>query len=256
LWWLEDTITDKVVTVYNKLDIEQQIIDYQQRSNLVRRLLTGKASPSDIKTAFLNPGVSYTAARCVSENGFTSSDQRWLEASGSLPNHRAVLALIDDEYIGVMAREPKLPGGVLVALGPKSLLADLTQSFDVADRVCHVSMFLGLTGIQTLESLSWRVAAVDKPLLAASMRKRYLDPIRAQGSFGKDIEMSMRSYFTHDMNLATTAHALNLHVNTLRYRIRRFSEITGVDLNRHEDQFNVLWAFELSEIPDWHPRLR
>jgi putative transposase len=256
LWWLEDTITDKVIAIYNQLDVEQRLIDFQQRSNLVRRLLTGKASPHDMKSAFLDSSTTYSAVRCVSSKGFSSGDQRWLESSGSLPNRRAVLALIDDEYLGLMARRPKLPDGVLVAFGPEVSLTDLVSSFDVADRVCHVSKFLGLTGIQTLEDLSWRVAGVDKPVLAASMRQRFLDPIRAEGTFGKDIETSMRSYFAHDMNLADTAHALNLHVNTLRYRIRRFSEITHVDLGKHDDQFNVLWALELADIPPWTPRLR
>ena len=255
LWWLGDTITSTVVTVYGQLDMRKELLDLEQHASFVRRLLTGRASPSQLRAALLDPDSVYQAARCIPLNGFTQADHDQLEASGSSTDQRAVLALVNGEILGVFARVPQASPGCIVALGPAMPLADMARSFDVADRVAHVASYLGLIGVHTLEDLSWRVAAVDEPELAESMRRRYLDTLRAAGAFGKDLEISVRSYFRHDMNLARAAGDLNLHVNTLRYRLRRFCEITGADLSTPSGQLDAIWAFQLGDLPAWFPCL-
>jgi DNA-binding PucR family transcriptional regulator len=40
-----------------------------------------------------------------------------------------------------------------------------------------------------------------------------------------------------------------LHVNTVRYRLRRFEELTGTSLRRVEDLVQIWWALRRARLP-------
>ena len=255
LWRLGDAITTKVVMVYNELSLQQSLIDAQRRAGFVRRLLSGMVSAGELKDLAVDQDRRYAAVRCSCPAGFTVGDHQRIESTGSLPKAPAILALVDDECLGIVARPPAPSPGVLVAIGPEVPLNEVARSFEIADRICHVALHQGITGVCRLEDLTWRVAAVDQPEVAALLRRRFVDPLRAEGAFGADIEASVRSYLSHRLSIPRTAGDLNLHVNTLRYRLRRFTELTGADLDDPADLLDAVWAFELSELPQRTRRL-
>jgi len=45
-----------------------------------------------------------------------------------------------------------------------------------------------------------------------------------------DYVRSLRAWFDHAGDVPRAAHALSLHPNTLRYRLRRMRELTGLNL--------------------------
>lgn len=47
---------------------------------------------------------------------------------------------------------------------------------------------------------------------------------------------TLASWFEHDRDAQRTAEALHLHVNTVRYRLRRAQELLGLDLARWDDR--------------------
>ncbi len=255
LWRLGDAITTRVVTVYNDLDLQRLLLDAQRRGDLVRRLLAGLVSATELRELGLDLTGRYAAVRCTSALGLTAADQRWLEESGSLPGRAAVLAIVEGECLGLVARPPQPPAGVLVAMGTEVPLAEVTRSFEIADRVSHVARHAGLSGVQALEDLTWRVAAVDQPELAGLLRSRILEPLRAEGGFGADLEASVRSYLDQGMSIPRAAADRNLHVNTLRYRLRRFEELTGTDLTVPSDLADVIWALSIGALPPRPARL-
>jgi carbohydrate diacid regulator len=51
------------------------------------------------------------------------------------------------------------------------------------------------------------------------------------------LRMTLDAWFAHNENSAATAGALQIHRNTLDYRLRRVAELTGLDLGRTEDRF-------------------
>ena len=56
---------------------------------------------------------------------------------------------------------------------------------------------------------------------------------------------TLMSYLRHDGSLTATARADFLHVNTVRYRLDRIRELTGVDPLRFEDRVALaiaIWA--------------
>jgi sugar diacid utilization regulator len=57
-----------------------------------------------------------------------------------------------------------------------------------------------------------------------------------------DLAVTMRCLAAHGFDTAATAAALQLQVNTLRYRISRIEKLTRLSLTEHRDRTLVLLA--------------
>lgn len=65
---------------------------------------------------------------------------------------------------------------------------------------------------------------------------------------GSELVATLRAYLEHDRRLAATARALHVHVNTLRYRIERISELLRMDLDDPDERFAVLLALRIGDV--------
>ena len=59
---------------------------------------------------------------------------------------------------------------------------------------------------------------------------------------GSDLIHTLDAFLRVDGSWSRCAEAMQLHVNTVRYRISRVEELTGRDLNRLEDRVDMLLA--------------
>ncbi|MGN0158938.1 MAG: PucR family transcriptional regulator [Brotaphodocola sp.] len=96
---------------------------------------------------------------------------------------------------------------------------------------------------------------------AVSMAKEIINPDTfAGGILSKLMEYDQQNetallttlgiYLMHGQNISQTAAALFIHENTLRYRIRKISELTGIDIHQGTTFFEImlcLYAMRLSE---------
>ncbi|GHF13963.1 PucR family transcriptional regulator [Amycolatopsis deserti] len=79
--------------------------------------------------------------------------------------------------------------------------------------------------------------------LRRSVRARVLGPLLAyDAAQGTDLVHTVRVYLECSSSPTAAARALHVHVNTLRYRIARASELLGVDLNDFITQVDVYLA--------------
>ncbi|WP_426402974.1 helix-turn-helix domain-containing protein [Streptomyces sp. R-07] len=62
------------------------------------------------------------------------------------------------------------------------------------------------------------------------------------GSRRATLVRTLDAYLRADANAEAAAAALYVHPNTLRYRLRTFTRVTGLDLGRAEDTMQVWWA--------------
>jgi hypothetical protein len=250
LWAVGDVFTTKVITEYRSLDLEQALQDAQRRTSHVRRLLRGESGAEEMARLRLDPGSEYAAIWCAADPGKAERTRRVLEASGSLPGRPAVLALDDEHCIGVVARRPQAGPGQVVGLGPFVPLARIARSYEVAGRAATIATGLHRTGVQGVEELTWRLAAAEHGEVGRLLWHRCLEPLRREGRFGTEIEESVRTYLAAGRSIPRAAHELVLHVNTLRYRLRRFTELTGLHLDDPDDLVQVVWALEFSGFAD------
>lgn len=58
------------------------------------------------------------------------------------------------------------------------------------------------------------------------------------------------TYYISGGNIAATTSKLHIHVNTLRYRLRKVEELLEVSLEDHEVQFNVYAALKVGKMMD------
>lgn len=166
-----------------------------------------------------------------------------------------MLALFENECLGVVAQPPRPVPGIVVGIGPLVPLTEIARSFEIADRACHIARQQRVAGVFGLPELTWRIAATDQPELSALLRERFLEPLSELGEFGAEIKAAVRSYLAHNRSVPRAARELCLHPNTVRYRLHRYAELTGADLDTTACLLDAAWAFELAELPERHDAL-
>ncbi|GLZ13833.1 carbohydrate diacid regulator [Actinomadura sp. NBRC 104425] len=136
------------------------------------------------------------------------------------------------------ALRAELPGGALLDAGDAADLAALT---DVLTRA-RLALRRPWTGRRRLEELELPVllARVDEAERAA-MAGRVL------GALPDELRRTLRAYLDHDRDAAAAARALNVHRNTLAYRLARIADLTGRDPRRFTDAATLHVALEAAE---------
>jgi sugar diacid utilization regulator len=81
-----------------------------------------------------------------------------------------------------------------------------------------------------------------------------LGPLIDLGESGKHLVKTLEAYFAGGTNLKVAASFLDIHPNTLAYRIRQIRQITGIDLTHHDNRLRTemavrLHALELAKQP-------
>jgi hypothetical protein len=75
-----------------------------------------------------------------------------------------------------------------------------------------------------------------------------LGPLRAHDrARGGELEATLRAFLDHDGQWSATAAALFVHVNTLRNRLTRITELTGRDVGRTADRVDLFLALEVGD---------
>ncbi|MFI5609120.1 PucR family transcriptional regulator [Amycolatopsis sp. NPDC051903] len=79
--------------------------------------------------------------------------------------------------------------------------------------------------------------------LRSSFGEKVLGPVLAyDAAHGSELMATLKAFLEHSGSWTQTSGALHLHVNTLRYRISRISELTGRDLGRFADRVDLYLA--------------
>lgn len=85
--------------------------------------------------------------------------------------------------------------------------------------------------------------------IGAIFSSHTLGPLLPSGNPGnRALLETLRAFFSHDCSWTRTAEDLELHVNTVRYRIKRIESLTGYDLSRMEDKLNLRMALHYRQI--------
>ena len=104
-------------------------------------------------------------------------------------------------------------------------LSTLAEAFALARRVSQV------VPPQTRPDHLYPMAEVFIEIGVAELPEldRWLRDLARRLATGPDLLTTLDTYYRHDLNRSRTAIALNIHLRTLDYRLRRAHELTGVD---------------------------
>ena len=252
LWGVADSFTTRIITEYHDLEIDSAFQDAQRRVATIRSLLAGEI-PRDASLHSLEPSTAYAAIRCDVPSG-TNAEQmrRHLQESGSRPGARAHVVTDGASCFGVVTQRPDDPGAA-VGLGPFGTLAELPVSDRTAKDALHLAHRLQRRGVQSVEDLGWRLAAASRPDVWAHYSDVFLTPVTSAGAFGEEILLAVRTWLETGQSIPRAAETLVVHPNTIRYRLRRYEELTGADISDPEDLLGARYALELGhpDDPTW-----
>jgi len=153
-----------------------------------------------------------------------------------------------DRVVGLAALPPLEAWGVPVGYGDRAKPAALPLSFRGAVDAWEMATAFGVAEPQHADDVQLLRAVHDLPALGDRFVERclgHLDEARRTST-----RETLRAWFTAQGSADAAADALFVHRNTLRYRLRTFSEATGLSLDRPEDAFLVWWAMRYLDALD------
>ncbi len=148
------------------------------------------------------------------------------------------------------------PDGKIVAGVGRAVmgLTALRESFQEAERALTLSeqmwddSQIAFFGDLSLYEL---LLGVGDPKLLQSFCDHWLAPLsRYDEQHNTDLLPTLNAYFTNNGNMARTAHVLNIHRNTLVYRLSRITEIIQLDMDDSNVRLNLHLALKVRRLLD------
>jgi len=254
LWDVTDAATVQLALVHREMAVERARHDEHERADFLRGLLFGRLDPADIIARSPTYGLPahhhYRAVRGRPASGGALEDlKRTLERADSRTRPLALIGILDGDVVGVTSALPKMVRALgTIGVGPSTALQSAEQSFQTASRVLDVAMRLSRTGCVQLEDLSWRVVVFSEPELGAHFVRKYVEPLSKEKDSGDTLCDTVGIFLASDESIRRTAERLSIHVNTLRYRLARFEQVTGASLSSADTKIEVRWALEVRAL--------
>jgi hypothetical protein len=225
------------------------------RANLVRGILFGTLAPAAARVQTATYGLEsagpYRAVRArPTEDCTVRALECQLGVADGAGARRGLAALLDGDLAGFVLAPIRGRITVPVGIGPPAMLGDLENSFRLATRALESAAAADLTGPIGIEQLGLLPAVIADGDVGDEIERRMIEPVLAQGKPGITLLETVRRYVENDLRLELTAEQMFLHVNTVRYRLRRFEDLTGTSLRHVDDLVQIWWAFRRIGLSD------
>ncbi|MCF7552269.1 CdaR family transcriptional regulator [Pseudonocardia sp. WMMC193] len=247
LWRLGDAVSARAAMTFRQEGITGALADEQRRAEWVVALLTGTTDDAVLNEGWARYGVDrrrlYLAV-CTAEiadHELGRLRTRLTESVTREPGGHAVLVPSEGRLVGVATHPPR-HAGVVVAVGPVDQVGELPSSFTVAQRVLAAARLHADDGTHTVGSETWRLGVPLTPEVGEVLVARYISPLREQGAFGGLVIEALQAWLAHQRSIPRAAASVPTHVNTLRYRLARFEELTGRSLEDTDTIVELSWA--------------
>ncbi|MFZ0039958.1 MAG: helix-turn-helix domain-containing protein [Solirubrobacteraceae bacterium] len=162
--------------------------------------------------------------------------------AGRLRGHGILAVSEGDRVFGVMAVDHQASIGsrageeAMVAVGDTSARPELEAGLEEARLAADLGVRTGRSGVFQVSDLIPELLLARSPRLAEQLGRRALRPLLT-GSVGRrpDLLETLRALFAAGLERRQAAASLHIHPNTLDYRLRRISQLTGLSLTRPRD---------------------
>jgi hypothetical protein len=254
LWDMTDRLSGVLMQARQDIDIALARRDERQKVAFLQRVLNGNLLPSEVVqfgTAYgLEPDSEHWVFRARHPRGTPQSLSRHIELTCGGDHSAPLVGPIDGDLAGITGQRPSVNDGltVLATVGPRPLTM-LAQAFAECTRLLNVAVRYHKHGLVDRESLSVRIAVVEESDIGAALYDRYVATVLGCCPMAELILRSVQVYLANHRRIQAAADALLIHGNTLRYRLDKYTSITGADLTDTEVIIEVWWALEY-----WHVR--
>jgi hypothetical protein len=237
LWEFADRAVAALAAAYNIVDRERAAVAGQRSARIVDDLLHGRVARHAVEEQGQNIGLQI-GAKYVAFQARTRSPLDGIALADLVcaPGDDAVIGLTIDRAI---LHDPVL---VTVGVGPAVTLEEITTSFHAAQRAFATATAFALHGVFDIASLGVLPSVVADAEVGDALVARYLAPLDGAGAFGVAIIACLRAFLKHGLRVENAARALTINHNTVRYRLRRYEELIGVNLQDASVAFEIWWA--------------
>ncbi|MEV8434913.1 PucR family transcriptional regulator [Streptomyces chartreusis] len=243
---------------HREAELENVGSEYERRSEFVRGVLHSTLGIGDIRLRAqmygFELGRRFHAIRarvCSSGESVTELEGRLGLAGGG---RSGLVSVIDGDLAGFVDTPPDRLDDGYVGLGPAVPFDDLAHSFRRATRALTTAVAFGMPGIHDMASLGVLPAVMSDQEVGEELALRYLAPLAALSDDAADnLLTTVKYYLAHGQRIEPAARELLIHPNTLRYRIRRYQELTGCDLREAGTALEVWWAVQVTRIDGHGP---
>jgi hypothetical protein len=134
--------------------------------------------------------------------------------------------LVDGRLAALVPKLPRLPRDApLVVASPAAPPGDLPGLYELCRDAVHAAA--GRTGLWHLTDLAFVTTIASRPEIGRLLADDLLDGLDPGDGFHRLLAETALVYLDNSGRVEATASALHVHPNTVKYRVRRFGEITG-----------------------------
>jgi hypothetical protein len=239
------------VTGHHRAELARVRDEDHVRGELVQRVLRGLLGGSELREQCavwgLDPDRHYVTFRARAEPGTSPRELERLLGLAPAPGQAplGLVAVLDGDLAGFAERIRHKAVRAQVGVGPPAPLDRLEPSFRLATRAFATVAAFGLTGVYDLDGLGLRAAVVADPEVGERLVRRYVEPLQHGAARSAEALLeAIERYLACGLRAETAAAELNVHPNTLRYRLSRFEQLTGADLHDIAVVAEVWWALQ------------
>ncbi|WP_327256512.1 PucR family transcriptional regulator [Streptomyces sp. NBC_01244] len=244
--WVVDALA-VASEAHHSMELELARLDSGPRADFIRRLLLGSLGRADTMSLAprhgLDPSRVYRAFRAPLDG--PRARQRLERMLGSSALHE----VIDGDLAGVLLQPPNRSPD-LIALGLAVPLTSIADSFAQATLALETARLYGLEGDVDIGDVAARAGSITGRALAEIAYGRCFASLPQPRDQRWTFEATLTAHLAHDLRFEDTARELHVHPNTLRYRIRRFEELSGLRVDHTEDTVTIWWALQHLRVND------
>jgi PucR C-terminal helix-turn-helix domain len=179
----------------------------------------------------LTEGLDFDSARASHAFAISASPNLGLTVAARL-RQQGVLAAFEGQAVTGLSSE-RLdwralgidPPSVVVSSAP-AIGTERGRALEEVRYVIGIAVAEGRSGEVSLDDYLTELLLLRSPRVAARIRRRVYGPLN--GELARTLDLLVE----HNFERGATAAALPVHRNTLRDRVNRISELTGVDLDK------------------------
>lgn len=246
LWqwvWLGSSV---IADVVHEQALAEARLDATRLADFLRDLASGRMTEerlsADAALYGLDLSQQYVAVYASSTGARQGSLlEAKIRQSGATSTHRVLQTIVDRTLLGVAPRRPTAPDGVAMGVGPPVLLNAARESFAEAWEALATAEAFSMTGTFDLTTVGPLALVTIGDHVASRVAAERLVDLGAECG---DIEQTVLTLLEFDQSIDRTATDLHLHRNTVRYRVTRFRDMTGLDLRRTEDLVTAWWLLK------------